>query len=61
MLVKAATVEGLLRYDINDGWILDGDRPRDGVRIRDLFHEFGGKRVRVTVEVLPDEPIEKEG
>jgi hypothetical protein len=58
MKTKALS-EGLLRYDTDDGWILDGDRPSDGVRIRDLFQEFAGKRVRVTVEVLPDGPVEE--
>lgn len=50
------TKEGVLRYDTDDGWVLDGERPEDGIRIRDLFREFDGKRVRVTVEALPGEP-----
>jgi hypothetical protein len=58
---KAEVAEGTLRYDIDDGWILDGDGPNTGSRICDLFPELEGKRVRVTVEVLPDEPTEEGG
>lgn len=53
------TAEGVLRYDIDDGWILDQTGPHAGVRVCDLFPELDGKRVRVTVEVLPDEPAGK--
>jgi len=48
------TAEGVLRYDIDDGWILDGEGPKAGVRVCDLFPALDGKRVRVTVEVLPE-------
>lgn len=52
--------EGVLRYDIDEGWVLDGPRPRGGTRVCDLFPELEGKRVRVTVEVLRENPVEKE-
>ena len=53
------TAEGVLRNDIDDGWVLDGGAPRGGSRICDLFPGLQGKRVRVTVEILPDEQEEK--
>lgn len=51
--------EGVLRHDIDEGWVLDGEAPRGGSRICDLFPGLEGKRVRVTVEILPDEPGER--
>lgn len=49
------TAEGILRHDIDEGWILGGDGPNAGSRVCDLFPALDGKRVRVTVEVLPEE------
>lgn len=45
--------EGFLWRDFDDGWILGGEGPRNGNRICDLFPAHDGKRVRVTIEVLP--------
>lgn len=51
---KGETAEGVLRYDIDEGWILN-EGPHTHIRICDLFPDFDGKRVRVTVEVVERE------
>ena len=53
--VTKETAEGVLRYDIDDGWILGGEGHKAGSRVCDLFPALDGKRVRITVEVLPEE------
>lgn len=45
--------EGTLWHDRDDGWTLEGDEPGSGCRIKDLFVELEGKKVRITIEVLP--------
>jgi hypothetical protein len=57
---KVEVAEGFLRYDTDDGWILDGGGPRSGVRVRDLFQEFDGKRVKITIEILPNKLSEED-
>jgi hypothetical protein len=56
---KTDTKEGVLRYDTDDSWVLDGKRPESGIRTLDLLRDFDGKRVRITVEVLPGKPFEE--
>lgn len=45
--------EGTLWHDRDDGWTLEGEEPASGCRIKDLFVELEGKKVRITIEVLP--------
>jgi len=52
---KKEVAEGVLRRDSDEGWVLDGEGPRAGIRICDLFPDHDGKRVRITVEVLEDQ------
>lgn len=51
---KVEIKEGFLYHDKNDGWCLGGEGPPDGCRIKDLFHDFDGNQVRVTIEVVED-------
>lgn len=46
--------EGFLHYDKNDGWCLDGEGPQDGCRIKDLFHDFDERQIRIAIEVVED-------
>jgi len=46
--------EGILRNDLDEGWVLDGEGSRAGVRICDLFPGLEGKRAMVSVQVLSD-------
>lgn len=57
---KKEVAEGILHREIDDGWVLGREGLRSEIRICDLFPEFNGKRVRVTIEVLQDKPSDKE-
>lgn len=50
--LKTETKDGFLYHDQNDGWCLGGEGPGEGWRTKDLFHDFDGKQVRVTIEVV---------
>lgn len=54
---KERVYEGILWCDIDDGWVLRGEKPADTKIIgRDMFGHGGfveGRRVRITIELLP--------
>jgi len=52
---KAVVIEkqtGVLRYDLDDGFILETVIPGVSFRIKDLLRGHEGKRIRVTIERL---------
>jgi hypothetical protein len=60
---ESKVVEGVVKVNPHGDWS-DVDRGAyvDGELVANaawsIFHDFKGQRVRVTIEVLPDEPTE---
>lgn len=49
-------IEGIVRYDREDGWHLELQEPGQCAQIQDSLRDFDGKKIKVTFEVVDAKP-----